>query len=83
MARINKFTKDKEKEKIITEIRRAQMDVSTAENFFQVVSDPQLIDVAIYELEAKKSRYQYLLKVAKEKGVKKSLKESLIDAMAK
>lgn len=83
MSRINKVNKDKDKEKIIKEIRRAQMDVSTAENFFQVVTDPELIDVAIYELEAKKSRYQYLLKVAKEKGVKKSLKESLIDAMAK
>lgn len=83
MSRINKVNKDKDKEKIIKEIRRAQMDVSTAENFFQVVTDPELIDVAIYELEAKKSKYQYLLKVAKEKGVKKSLKESLIDAMAK
>lgn len=85
MSRINKVNKekDKDKEKIIKEIRRAQRDVSTAENFFQVVTDPELVDVAIYELEAKKSRYQYLLKVAKEKGVKKSLKESLIDAMAK
>lgn len=83
MSRINKLSKDKEQEKIIKEIGRAQIDVSTAENFFQVVTDPELIDVAIYELEAKKSRYQYLLKVAKEKGIKKSLKESLIDAMAK
>lgn len=83
MSRIKKAGKDKEQEKIIREIRRAQMDVSTAENFFQVVTDPELIDVAIYELEAKKSRYQYLLRVAKEKGIKKSLKESLIDAMAK
>ena len=83
MSRINKPSKDKEQEKIIKEIGRAQIDVSTAENFFQVVTDPELIDVAIYELEAKKSRYQYLLKVAKEKGIKKSLKESLIDAMAK
>lgn len=83
MSRIKKVGRDREQEKIIKEIRRAQMDVSTAENFFQVVTDPELIDVAIYELEAKKSKYQYLLRVAKEKGIKKSLKESLIDAMAK
>lgn len=83
MSRIKKAGRDKEQDKIIKEIRRAQMDVSTAENFFQVVTDPELIDVAIYELEAKKSKYQYLLRVAKEKGIKKSLKESLIDAMAK
>ena len=47
------------------------------------MSDPELVDVAIYNLEAKKSRYRYLIKIAKEKGIKKSLKESLIEAMAK
>ena len=47
------------------------------------MSDPELVDVAIYNLEAKKSRYRYLIKIAKENGIKKSLKESLIEAMAK
>lgn len=83
MSKKNKLNKDKEKSKIITEIKRAQLDVKTAENFFDVVTDPELIDVAIYELEAKKSRYQYLIKIAKEKGIKRSLKDSLIDSMAK
>ena len=48
-----------------------------------MVSEPELVDVAIYDLEAKKSRYAYLIRLAKEKGIKKSLKESLIEAMAK
>lgn len=74
---------DKEKQKLISEIRRAQIDVETAEHFFQFVSDHELVDIAIYELEAKKSKYRYLLRMAKEKGIKRSLKESLIDAMAK
>ena len=72
-----------EKESIIREINKAKTDVRTAENFFQFVSDQELVDVAIYNLEAKKSRYRYLIKIAKEKGIKKSLKESLIEAMAK
>ena len=72
-----------EKESIIREINKAKTDVRTAENFFQFVSDPELVDVAIYNLEAKKSRYRYLIKIAKDKGIKKSLKESLIEAMAK
>lgn len=72
-----------EKESIIREINKAKTDVKTAENFFQFVSDPELVDVAIYNLEAKKSRYRYLIKIAKEKGIKKSLKESLIEAIAK
>ncbi|RDY25072.1 DUF2508 family protein [Romboutsia weinsteinii] len=83
MSKRFKINKDKEKEAIINDIKEAQADIKVAENFFQCVSDPELIDVAIYELEAKKSRYYYLIRVAKEKGIKKSLKESLIDAMAK
>lgn len=83
MSKRNKIDKDKEKNKIIKEIKRAQIDVQTAEHFFQFVKDPELVDVAIYDLEAKKSRYRYLIRVAKEKGIKKSLQESLIESMAK
>lgn len=72
-----------EREKIIKDIDRAYLDVLTAESFFQVVSEPELVDVAIYDLEAKKSRYAYLLRLAKEKGIKRSLKEPLIELMAK
>ena len=67
-----------ESEKIIKEIKQAQNDIKNAENFFQNVTDIELIDVAIYELEAKKSKYQYLIKIAKENGIKRSIKESLI-----
>ena len=75
--------KKKKKEHIIKEIKKAKTDVETAEKFFQFVNEPELVDVAIYNLEAKKSRYRYLIKIAKEKGIKKSLKESLIEAIAK
>ena len=83
MSTKKKIEKELEKENIIKEIKKAQTDVAVAEKFFQFVSDPELVDVAIYNLEAKKSRYRYLIKIAKEKGIKKSLKESLIEAMAK
>lgn len=42
----------------------------SAENFFHNVSDPDLIDHAIYKLEASKARYVYLLKQAKAEGIK-------------
>ena len=83
MSTKKKIEKELEKENIIKEIKKAQTDVAVAEKFFQFVSDPELVDVAIYNLEAKKSRYRYLIKIAKEKGIKKSLKESVIEAMAK
>ena len=82
MSAKKKIEKELEKENIIKEIKKAQVDVITAEKFFQLVSEPELVDVAIYNLEAKKSRYRYLIKIAKEKGIKKSLKESLIEAIA-
>lgn len=78
-----KMEKELEKESIIKEIKKAQTEIISAEKFFQFVNDPELVDVAIYNLEAKKSRYRYLIKIAKEKGVKRSLKESLIESMAK
>lgn len=81
---MSKYKKsDKEKQKLIKEIERAHLDVQTAERFFQLVNDPELVDVAIYELEAKKSKYRYLIKVAKEKGIRKTIQESLVEAMAK
>ncbi|WP_276705291.1 MULTISPECIES: DUF2508 family protein [Bacillota] len=83
MSAKKKIEKELEKENIIKEIKKAQVDVITAEKFFQLVSEPELVDVAIYNLEAKKSRYRYLIKIAKEKRIKKSLKESLIEAIAK
>lgn len=83
MSRRNIIKHDMEREKIIKEIKAAQLDIRTAEHFFQFANDPELIDVAIYELEAKKSRYSYLIRMAKEKGVKHSLKECLVEAMAK
>ena len=79
--RLKKF--NVENEKIIKEIKQAQNDIKNAENFFQNVTDIELIDVAIYELEAKKSKYQYLIKIAKEKGIKRSIKDYLIESMAK
>lgn len=83
MSKIKNINKNKEKQKLIKEIKRAQLDVETAEHFFQLVTDSELVDVAIYELEAKKSRYRYLIKIAKERGIKKTLQESLVESIAK
>ena len=83
MPRIKSKKTNIENEKIIKEIKAAQLEIKNAENFFQYVSDPELVDVAIYDLESKKSKYSYLIRMAKEKGVKYSLKDCLIEAMAK
>lgn len=83
MSRRSNLRNNLESEKLIKEIKQAQNEIKNVENFFQNATDMELIDVAIYELEAKKSKYQYLIKIAKEKGIKRSITETLIESMAK
>ncbi|AZR74943.1 hypothetical protein BBF96_14010 [Anoxybacter fermentans] len=47
------------------EIEDAKKDWICAQNYFQNVTDPDLIDHAIYMLEAAEAKYTYLLKQAR------------------
>lgn len=51
-------------------VRQAYEEWQSAENFFHSVTDPDLVDHAIYKLEATKARYIYLLKQAKANGIR-------------
>jgi hypothetical protein len=51
-------------------VQKAMEEWCEAEQFFENVSDPELVDYAIYRIEACKKKYMYLLKKAKEMGVK-------------
>ncbi|HFL3828649.1 TPA: DUF2508 family protein [Clostridioides difficile] len=55
-----------EEEKIIESLKEAHKEWENKEKYFQSVTEPDLIDHAIYELEASKIKYIYLLKKAKE-----------------
>lgn len=54
-------------------VRQAYEEWQAAENFFHSVSDPDLVDHAIYKLEASKARYVYLLKQAKSNGIRMNM----------
>jgi len=54
-------------------VKQAYEEWQGAENFFHSVTDPDLVDHAIYKLEATKSRYIYLLKQAKANGIRMNL----------
>ena len=43
------------------------MEIESAECMFNSVSDPKLIEAAIYRSEAAKKRYDYLISLAKKK----------------
>jgi hypothetical protein len=51
-------------------LHRAQQEMHDAENFFNNVVDPELVDHAIYKMEAAKTKYVYLLKQAKDNGIR-------------
>ena len=52
-------------EKLIGDIR----EIDTAYARFEYEEDADLVEAAIYELEALKARYRYLLRIAKERDL--------------
>lgn len=60
------FLKKKEPKKEIEELKRqieiSKMAITSAQNQFEHVVDPTLIDCYIYELNAAQLRYQFLLR---------------------
>lgn len=47
------------------EIEKARAEWQAAQEYFEMVTDPELIDFAIFNLEAARRRYSYLLKQAR------------------
>ncbi len=58
------------KEELIIAIEDTLKDLENARIFFESVSDPKLIDVAIYWEEAIKAKYEYLIMEAKRINIK-------------
>lgn len=59
-----------EDEKLIRSIKAAHADWQRAEAMFHEVTDPDLVDHAIYDVMAAKMKYIYLLKTAKNKDLR-------------
>ncbi|KXZ38933.1 Protein of unknown function [Alkalithermobacter thermoalcaliphilus JW-YL-7 = DSM 7308] len=71
MNYINFFKKEiDEDEQFINELKSAYLDLKSAESFFESVKDPDLVDYAVFRLEAARSRYSYFLKKAKENNIR-------------
>ncbi|OCN02347.1 hypothetical protein A7X67_14560 [Clostridium sp. W14A] len=58
-----------DQQQIIDSIRDVSRKLAYNECWFQTESDENLIDACIYQREELKSRYRYLLKLAKQKSV--------------
>lgn len=54
-------------------IREAIEEMEIAQCMFNYVSDPKLVEAAIYREEAAKKKFEYLLSIAKEKQMNKKI----------
>ena len=61
---------DNYREEICNAVTMAHQEWMDAQNFFENVIDADLVDHAIHKVEAAKSKYIYLLKLAKENGIR-------------
>ncbi len=61
-----KYTAEYEKQELIEDLKAAHREWKDKESHFNDVTDPDLIDHAIYEIEASKIKYFYFLKKIKE-----------------
>lgn len=58
-----------EDERIIASIKNAHSEVEQANLLFNELTDWTAVDYASYNLLAAKTKYSYLLQIAKEKGM--------------
>ncbi|WP_372998529.1 YaaL family protein [Lutispora sp.] len=70
------FTRRKKKdnhEEFFAAIAKARQEWYDAQNYFENVVEEDLIDHAIYKIEAARAKYVYMLKHAKQCGIKMDL----------
>ncbi len=60
-----------EDEELLECLKQAEEEWKEKEEFFNTVTEPDLIDYAIYDMEASKKKYTYFLKKIKEKDISK------------
>jgi hypothetical protein len=66
----NKIKYTEDQKELIKAIEEAREGLYRARQYFEMVTDPQLVDYAIYMEQAAKSRFTYLLNEAKENGIR-------------
>lgn len=65
-----KKTDNNERDELLNEMERLKELIENNEQVFNSTTDEELIDAVIYEQISLRHRFAYLLKTAKEKGIK-------------
>lgn len=69
---INKTDKNKEDIELLQAIHDAIKEIEAARSLFNNVQDSKLIDIAIFSEDVAKKKYDYLISLAKQKGLRVS-----------
>lgn len=59
-----------DKEKILQLIEIAKLEMNIARENFNYLDEPKLIEMSIYQEQAAKSKFEYLISEARKKGIK-------------
>lgn len=69
-----KYEKDENVDKeILKDIKATVTEIEVAQAMFNSVSDPKLVEAAIYREQAAKQRFDYLIKIAKQNYLSKNV----------
>lgn len=66
---VNKTDNSETYARLIEDMEIAKMEINVARSMFNNVNDDKLIEVAIYSENVARKRYDYLLSIAREKGI--------------
>ena len=67
--KIRRSNKDSsEKDAILSSLKQAEKEWKAKEEYFNHATDPDLVDFAIYDIEASRRKYTYLLKKLKKEN---------------
>lgn len=69
----NKDVYSEEDIQILTAIEDAIVEMNVARSMFNNVSDPKLIDIAMHTEDMARSRYEYLILMAKQRNLRKKV----------
>lgn len=68
-----KNKRDNKHKEFFEALAKARQEWYDAQNYFENVTEEDLIDHAIYKMEAARSKYMYMIKHAKQFGIKADL----------
>ena len=60
-------------------VEKARRELIAVQSFFDSVSDPDMVDHAVYTMQAAERKYAYLIKFARKKGYRQTWEQTLRD----